>query len=250
MILTDNLVNLFRIDAQFRGLRSRLESAERYLAAQTRQVEELKQQREELEARHRQIQAHIGNLESESAALDERLEKLRNELNAATTNKQYTAVLHELNGAKDNHIQLEDRTLQEMERVEENAGQREILAAEIAERERVRELAGEELKQRQEEVGDRLTALEADRNVAASAIPGTELKIFTELADAYEGEAMASIEEVDRRHREYACGACNMHVPFQSVACLLGTADTLVRCTACGRILFLEDETRGALAKK
>ena len=93
MSLTENLVNLFPLDAQVRGLRKRLESAERYFSGQSRHVEELETQRRELETRHRQIQAKIGNLEGETAVLDERLEKLRNELNAATTNKQYSAVL-------------------------------------------------------------------------------------------------------------------------------------------------------------
>ena len=51
MSLTDNLLNLFRVDAQARGLRSRLETAQRYLAAQTRQVQEIEQLRDELESR-------------------------------------------------------------------------------------------------------------------------------------------------------------------------------------------------------
>ena len=70
------------------------------------------------------------------------------------------------------------------------------------------------------------------------------------MADAYDGEALGQIEEIDRRHREYACGSCNMHLPFETVASLLGGGDTVGRCAACGRILYLADETRGALAKK
>jgi predicted nucleic acid-binding Zn-ribbon protein len=250
MSLTENLVSLFRIDAQVRGLRRRLESAERYLAAQNRRVDDLAAQRQELDARHRQIQAKIANLESETAALDERLEKLRNELNAATTNKQYTAVLHELNTAKDARSEIEDVVLQELERIDENKLLRDALEQDSAEREKVRAVAEEQLRQRHEEVGQRLAELEADRGVAAAAIPGRELRIFNELADAYDGEPMASIEEIDRRRREYACGACNMHIPFQAVSALLSSSDTLVQCTACGRIMYLQDETRGALTKR
>ncbi|MHC4219311.1 MAG: zinc ribbon domain-containing protein [Planctomycetota bacterium] len=250
MSLTEDLVTLFQIEAQVRGLRGRLDSAQRYLTAQTRHADALEAQRLELEARHRQLQAKIGNLEGETAALDERLEKLRNELNAATTNKQYGAVLSELNVAKTGRSELEDRILQEMERVDENKEQRETVAAEIDERLKVKAVAEEKLQQRHDEVGQRLAELEAERDMAASSVPGKELRIFNELADAYDGEAMSSIEEIDRRHREYACGTCRMHIPFQAVSALLSSSDTLVTCTACGRIMYLQEETRGALTKR
>jgi predicted nucleic acid-binding Zn-ribbon protein len=250
MSLTENLVNLFQIDAQVRGLRRRLDSAERYLSIQTRHVEDLELQRRELEARHLQFQARIGNLEGEVAALDERLEKLRNELNAATTNKQYSAVLTELNTAKNARSELEDQVLAEMELVEENTQQRETLKQEIAEREKVKALAAQRLQERHDEVGQRLAELEAEREVAASAVPGRERRIFDELADAYDGEALSMIEEIDRRHREYACGTCRMHIPFQAVSLLLSSDDMLVRCTACDRIMYLQEETKGALTKR
>ncbi|MHC4347035.1 MAG: zinc ribbon domain-containing protein [Planctomycetota bacterium] len=228
MSLTENLVNLFQIDAQVRGLRRRLDSAERYLAVQTRNVEELEVQRREVETRQLQIQARIGNLEGEMATIDERLEKLRNELNAATTNKQYTTVLSELNTAKNARSEIEDQVLAEMERVDENTQQRQALEQEIDERQKVRALAEDQLQQRHDEVGERLAELEAEREVAAAAVP----------------------EEIDRRHREYACGTCRMHIPFQAVSALLSSSDTLVTCTACGRIMYLQDEVRGALLKR
>ena len=198
----------------------------------------------------RQMQAKIGNLEGETAALDERLEKLRNELNGASTNKQYTAILTELNTAKLLRSEIEDRALGEMELVEENNEQMARLAEDLAERTKVRSVAEGELKRRNSEVGERLAELEAERQVATEGIPGSDLKVFNEMADAYEGEAMAAVEEIDRRHRDYACGLCNIHLPFEAVAALLSSKDVLTRCPACGRILYLNDETRGALAKK
>ena len=250
MTLTTDLLSLFRIDSQVRGLRSRLDTARRYLEAQDRTLSELQQQCQEVELRRRHVQATIGNLEGEVAVTDERLEKLRGELNVATTNKQYTAVLTELNTAKLARSDVEDRILEEMETVEECSSQLEKVAEETAERSKVRTVAEKQLRQRHDEVGERLAELEQERTTAAECIPGTDLKLFDELADAYEGEAVTSVEEIDRRRREYVCGACNMNVPFEAVAALMGQGNKLVVCPACGRILFLQDETRGALARK
>jgi len=250
MTLTTDLLSLFRIDSQVRGLRRRLDSASRYLDAQDLTLQELGQQHDEVKLRRRHVQATIGNLEGEVAVIDERLEKLRGELNVATTNKQYTAVLTELNTAKLARSELEDRTLLEMETVEECGRQLETLAGETAERTKVRAIAEAKLKQRHEEVGTRLTELEQQRTTAADCIPGTDLKLFDDLAEAYDGEAVTPVEEIDRRRREYVCGSCNLNLPFEAVTALMGRGDTLVVCPACGRILFLQDDTRGALAKK
>ncbi len=250
MSLTEDLISLFHIDSNVRGLRRRLESAQRYLDAQDRLLADLVQQHEECEVRRRHLRATVGNLEGEIEVLDERLEKLREELNVATTNKQYTAVLTERNVAKTARAELEDRVLEEMETIEASGKQLEKIAEETAEREKIRMVAEVQLKQRHDEVAKRLAELEVERESAASVIPSGEIRIFNEMAAAYDGEAMGQIEEIDRRRRESACGSCNMHLPFEAVASLLGGGDELVRCAACGRILYLADETRGALARK
>ncbi len=250
MTLTENLLSLFRLERQVRGLRSRLASAERYLQAQDRQIEGLKTQKDELEQRRLQLQATIANLETEGAVIDERTEKLRDELNSASTNKQYTAVLTELNTVKLARSEIDDRILEDMEQIDRIDEQIGLVETQVVERGKVRVVAQAKLTERQADVGQRLAELETEHDEASAIIPGSDLTAFSQLAEIYDGEVMAQIEEIDRRHREYACGACNMHLPFESVSLLLGATQTLVKCSACGRILYLQDELKGTFAKK
>ena len=92
MTMMENLTRLFRVDSQVRGLRSRLQQAERYLAAQQRKVEDLAVERQELEARRKQHRAKIANLEAEIGSLNDRITKLRDEL-GTTWRRLYRATL-------------------------------------------------------------------------------------------------------------------------------------------------------------
>ncbi len=249
MSLLESLLQLNQVDAQVRGLRSRMESAQRYLDAQTNQLQVVDDTLQELKTRLLHVKAAIANHETEMATIDERIEKLRDELNSSETNKQYTAVLNELNTVKANRTEIEDETIKEMESVETLEAEVEQVTAQREERVKVKDHAANQLREREAEIGDRLTELEAEREQAAAAVPPEALAIFDDLCHIYDGEPMASVEEVNRRRREYACEACNILLPFELVSLLLSGIDSVVRCAACSRILYLQDELRGALAK-
>jgi len=250
MAVVESLLNLFRVDAQVRGLRSRLTQAERYLAAQEKQLADLTRQNQELASRRKQHQASIAANELEMKTHDQRLEKLRNDLNSATTTKQHQAVLTEMNSIKAKRGEVEDRMLAEMEQIEKLAEQFQTIETQTAERLKVRERAKAELEERRNDVGARLAELETERTQAAALVPEKVLALFEKLAEDYEGEALAAIEEIDRRNREYACGACNMHLPFEQVSQVTSKGDLITRCPSCTRILFVAEEMRASLVKK
>ena len=248
MSLMEGLIRLDRVDSQLRGLRSRLDSAERYLKIKARQLELAKEQAQELETRKKQLQAQAGNFETESATLDARIDKLRDELSNTATNKQYTALLTEVNVIKAEREKIDGSALEKMTEVETTTASLTDAQAKVAEEEQLAEKAVAQRDERKAEIADRLKELEREREAAASALPDAALSSFNQAADLHEGEAMAQIEEVNRRNRQYACGACNMHVPFQLVAELCGPVDRVVTCKSCQRLLYMAEDLRGALA--
>ena len=239
MTLLENLLTLHRVDSQVRALRTRLDAAKAYLDAQDRQLAVLERQRIDLESQLKQLHAVIHGLELDQAQAQERIDKLRGELNASTNDKQYKAILNELKVLEVQKDDVVRRELEELQRVEDVKKRAELHAATVVERGKVREVARSKFEECTRDVGDRLAELEAEREQAARLIPERERKVFDRVADETAGEAMAEVTIVDLRHREFACGACNIELPFDVYSRLASSSDILLQCKACTRILFL-----------
>ena len=241
MALLDNLLTLHRVDSQVRALSGRVESAKTYLAAQERQLALLEKQRHELETQSRQLQASVHALEVEQATATERVNKLRAELNTSTNDKQYKAILNEMKVLETQKDEIVKRAIEEMQRVEETKKRLEVHAATIVERQKIREIAKAKLDECMGDVGERLAELEKERARAADLIPERDRKLFDKVADLTEGQTMSEITIVDLRHREFACGECNIEVPFETYAKLASNSEAVIQCNSCARILFLAE---------
>ncbi|MDP6987065.1 MAG: hypothetical protein QGG74_03365 [Phycisphaerales bacterium] len=250
MPLIDDLLALYHLDRQVRGLRGRVESAEIYLRSQQRQLDEVETRLAENVQRQKQHQAHIATLETETGSLDDRIDHLRKDLAKAETDKQYSALLAEINTHKDQRSAFENEELSEMSAVETLDATAKEIREMTSERTKLRDAAATELQERTEEIAEQLAELESERAIAADKVPGEALATFDEIADDYDGEAMAPIEVMDQKRREYACGCCSLMLPLDLVTSLLGNSETLSRCTACDRILFIGTETREAVSPK
>ena len=240
MTLTDDLISLYRVDSQLRGLRSRVDNATDVLRSRDRRRGEVKATFEEVESRQRQMQAHLQNLEGETTDLNERIEKLRAELNACTTDKQYQAILGEMKSLQAQRDDVESSQIAEMERIEALGREIEELGEQLAERERLVEVATTEKMECENAVSERLGELETERSTAAEKIPEKTLKLFDEVADQHDGETLAPVIEVSKRHREYSCGACHVQMPYYLVVNLHANDGGVQQCPNCNRILYLQ----------
>lgn len=252
MPLIDNLLTLYNVDRQVRGLRGRVESAQIYLELQTNQLQDIEFERSENDRQRMQRKASIANIETETGSIDVRIDELRKDLNKAVNDKQYSALLAEVNTIKERRKAFEDEELIEMAAAEELDQTAVEINERAEERNKVLQVAAKELETRKAEISERLTELEHERQTAAAVIPSETLAMFDEIADDYEGEAMAAIEIIDHKRKEYSCTSCSLRLPLEAVTTLLGTGESLVRCGSCDRILYLEAETRDLItpAKK
>ena len=252
MPLIDNLLTLYNVDRQVRGLRGRVESAQIYLDLQTKQFQEIEFERSENDQQRMQRKASIANIETETASIDVRINELRKDLNKAVNDKQYSALLAEVNTIKERRKAFEDEELIEMAAAEELDQTAVEIDERAEERNKVLQVAAKELETRKAEISEQLAELEHERQTAAAVIPSETLAMFDEIADDYEGEAMAAIEIIDHKRKEYSCTSCSLRLPLEAVTTLLGTGESLVRCGSCDRILYLEAETRDVItpAKK
>jgi predicted nucleic acid-binding Zn-ribbon protein len=248
MPLIENLLTLYKVDRQVRSLRSRVESAQIYLNVQAKQMDALTLEQSENETLTKQRKANVANIETEIGSIDTRIDHLRDELKTAVNDKQYSALLAEVNTIKEHRKAFEDQELAEMGSLEELEQTATDIAKRTDERDKVRQVASKELKVRESEISEQLAELEVERNTAAAVIPEDTLEEFDSLADDYEGEAMAAIEIIDLKRREYSCTSCSLHLPLDSITTMLGNSDAVVKCVSCDRILYLEAESREAIA--
>jgi predicted nucleic acid-binding Zn-ribbon protein len=250
MSLEKKLYQLFLVDQTLRGLRERLDGAERRLKAQQTKRSRLGQQHSELNDQLKRVQAVASEYELEAASVDERINKLREQMNSAKNNKEYSAFLVEVNTLKADKGKIEETALEEMTKVDTLRGQMAAINADIEKQDQLLELSKKEVTEAHDEISEQLEKLKVERATAVADLPAEAVAEFERLADINDGEAMARIVEEDRRRMEYTCGGCYMGLPVERVSALMRNANVLSYCPSCGRILFLDTELREAFAIK
>lgn len=248
MSLQEKLKDLFQHDRHVRGLRSRQDAAGRRRDLQQKKLDQLKQQQSELNEELKRTQAHQSSLEADAGGVDEKMDKLREQMNTVTNNKEYSALLVEINTLKIEKGKIEELALEQMTRVEEMQGRADELSAKVDEQSKLVDLASREVEEAQSEVKEQLEQVTAERDAAAADVPDDVLKLYRKLDDDTEGEALCGIDEQDRKRREYTCGGCYMALPIQTVNATITKPDTVTQCPYCDRILHVSEELRTGLA--
>jgi predicted nucleic acid-binding Zn-ribbon protein len=239
MSVTTQLLDVFRVDKQLRGLRSRLDGAERFLTQQSVLLAELEKTKTTLETQIKGLRATIANEEGEAARIEARATSLRDQMNNAKTAKEYGVFQSELNTLKDQKTAADEKVLESMGKVEEADKKLADITAQHTDRAKIAHTAKADRDTKAAEIKDRLAELTEQRKSLAATVPAREMKMLEDLIRSRGDEAMAPIEVLDRRAHEGNCSACMMAVTVEVVSSLM--SGKLVSCPACHCILYMEE---------
>lgn len=242
------LLSLQKIESKLAQVRSRLRTRERAVKVQQSKINQLCRQWQELHDRHLAKRSHADELALIVQERDEQVAKLRTTLNTAKTNKEYAAILTQINTTKADNSRVEEDALTAMQQAEEIKAEAETLKQQIDSETQV---LSEVERTSQAEIArlqEMLDELQANRDHAAKEVPAESLAAFNRIAGNYDGEAMAVIEVHGKKPPfDYTCGGCFMGLNAEHVNALR-KYDQVRTCDNCGRILYLDMEIDTAKA--
>jgi len=246
--LQDQLYAYFELDQRVRAMRSRLDAATRRRDAQQRKLDQLNQAAGELDQQLKAAKAHAGTLEGEADGIESRITTQRDKMNNVTSNKEYSALLVEVNTLKADKAKVDDALLESMGKAEALDAEAKGLSEKVEEQTKLVAGATKEVAEAESEVGGKLEELQVERDAAGEPLNADIRKMFDRLSHTYDGEAMAEISEQDRRRMEYTCGGCFTLLPVESVNALITKPDQITACGTCQRILYVGSDLRESLA--
>ncbi len=226
-----------------------LEALDESLAGVPPEMRELHDEYTERKAEIDALEATIAEAEATKRAAEVatqdfvvRLRHYQEQVNRVKTQREYSAILQEIDLVKEQTRDLEDQTLAAMETQEEaeNAlGELrqtfESLDAQYSEEATKWELAKPGVAQQAESTRDHIAELRQE-------IPASGRLLFERIRERHAGSTLAEVLPVDRSVRGpsmWHCGACHYNVRPQAVVDILN--GSLILCDSCKRILFISE---------
>jgi hypothetical protein len=197
---------------------------------------ELQRTRDEYQSRvahSKELSNHRRALEGQVDLNRTKLSRLRDQLMSVKTNKEYTAMLHEIQMAEEQIRAEEDKILEfmeEMEAVEKSLrGAEQEMEKKVAELQAIIRESTESIPQIEAEL-----ARLREGKVSMEAQVGAELLArYRRIAEARKGIALAEA-------KDELCSACHVRIRPQMYADLMRT-ENIHACDSCSRILFFRE---------
>jgi hypothetical protein len=174
----------------------------------------------------------------------DRLKRYQQQINQVSTQREYGALLQEIDTVKRAIGEAEERGLASLERSEALGRELEELRGAFGELDRRYSSELEKWEAEKPAVAAQVAELERKVEGLRAELPRNVVAQFDRLAQRFPGSALAPILKVDRGGRGpsmWRCGACNFRVRPQVVVEVRNTG-RMVQCDSCHRILYLQDD--------
>jgi uncharacterized protein len=225
-----NLIALQDLELRITGLQKQASDIPNAIRSFENELLRIREEHEGSVARSKELANRRRTFEGQVDLNRNKLSRLKDQLMAVKTNKEYTAMLHEIQLAEEQIRSEEDKILEIMEETENK--EKDLKGAEREMQKRSAELQ-ESIRKTNESaplLESELEKLRQEKALMESQIGADLLSRYRRIADARKGVALAEA-------KDELCSACHVRIRPQMYADLLRT-NNIHACDSCSRILF------------
>jgi len=227
------LIHLQTIDSEIYALKNEKELKPKEIEAIDAAFQEKKKHLADLEQTLLNFQKQRKDKELELASKEESNKKLQTQLYQLKTNKEYQAMLQQIQDVKADASVIEDQILGLFDQADKIKNDISQEKKRYEEEGKVAEEQKRNIQDRIKEIDERIAQLEAQRK---QITPLLDKKILTQ----YERILLNRDGLAIVRVKDNSCGGCNMLVPPQVIN-LIRMYERIITCEVCNRILYIED---------
>lgn len=199
------------------------------------EIDSVQEQRDATEKARRLAEAALSDAQ-------EKLKHFQEQIGKVSTQREYGALLKEIDTVKEQISNFEQEALEALEKSDEMKSQLETMESDFQDLDQRYSAELEKWESEKPSVRQRVEELEGQSAKLKGEIPKNYLMLFERIYDRLGGVAVSRIGTVDHRgaNTMWHCEACNYNVRPQVVVQL--RAGNILQCEGCKRILFWEDE--------
>ena len=225
-----NLVALQDLELKIAGLQKQASEIPGKNQEYDNELQRIRAEYQDRVAHSKELANHRRVLEGQVDLNRSKLSRLRDQLMAVKTNKEYTAMLHEIQMAEDQIRAEEDKILEFMEQMESSENNLKSAERDMqkksAEIQEIIRKSNESIPQLEAE----LAQLHEQRALMEAQVGAELMSRYRRIAEARRGIALAEA-------KDELCSACHVRIRPQMYAELMRT-ESIYACDSCSRILF------------
>ena len=226
----EQLIRLQNIDTKLKDLNDLLGDLPSKVEDLNNQEESTKNSITDKKSRAKELDLVISKTELEVADLSVKIDKLKDQLFLVTNNKQYDALMAEIDHLKEKRTSSENELIELMEEKDstvESIGSMESELKSLSESLSVRR---KKLESVIEESAEEKNSLQKQRDQNIKDIDQNTLRAYDRVIEHRGGLAVVQLQGA-------ACGGCGAHIPPQTVS-EVRAKSAIHTCGVCGRFLY------------
>lgn len=176
--------------------------------------------------------------------LQEKLQNFQAQISRVRNQREYGALLHEIDTAKEQIKQLEEQSLEAISRQDEARGEVEEMQEGFTELDDKYKVELEKWEAQKPAVAEQVERLKETIQTLRERLPKGLLLQFDRIFERYKGRALTEVQRIQRLGKGpqiWHCGTCNYRVRPQAVVEILNHGK-VVPCDSCKRILYITED--------